>query len=77
VQAEQPDLVILLGDIFEGHGQPLDEMLPIMRRLSAPLGVWAVNANHENHGHDVSSLMEDAGFQILGYSIKVQSVTGV
>jgi len=65
VQAEQPDLVVLLGDIFEGHGQPLDEMLPILRRLSAPLGVWAVNGNHENHGHDVPSLMEDAGFQIL------------
>jgi predicted MPP superfamily phosphohydrolase len=65
VQAEQPDLVILLGDIFEGHGQQLDAMLPVLRRLSAPLGVWSVNGNHENHGHDVSPLLEEAGFQIL------------
>lgn len=66
VQEEQPDLIVLLGDLFEGHGQPLDELLPILRRLSAPLGVWAVNGNHENHGHNNSSiLIEDAGFQLL------------
>jgi predicted MPP superfamily phosphohydrolase len=65
VQAEKPDLVVLLGDLFEGHGQRQDELLPILRSLSAPLGVWAVNGNHENHGQDVSSLMEDAGFQVL------------
>ena len=66
VQAEQPDLVILLGDIFEGHGgQPPAAMLPTLRGLSAPLGVWAVNGNHENHGRDISPLMEDAGFQVL------------
>lgn len=66
VQKEQPDLIVLLGDLFEGHGQPLDELLPILRRLSAPLGVWAVNGNHENHGHNISStLIKDAGFQLL------------
>ena len=66
VQAEKPDLVVLLGDIFEGHGRdPRDAMLPVLRSLSAPLGVWAVNGNHENHGHDVAPLMEEAGFQVL------------
>jgi predicted MPP superfamily phosphohydrolase len=65
VQAEQPDLVVLLGDLFEGHGQPLDAMLPSLRRLSAPLGVWSVNGNHENHGHNMSPLLEDAGFELL------------
>lgn len=65
VQAEQPDLVVLLGDQFEGHGQPLGTMLPSLRRLSAPLGVWSVNGNHENHGYNVSPLLEDAGFELL------------
>ena len=65
VQAEQPDLVVLLGDMFEGHGQSLDEILPILRRLSAPLGVWAVNGNHENHGQNVSPLLKNAGFKVL------------
>jgi predicted MPP superfamily phosphohydrolase len=50
VKAQQPDLVVLLGDIFEGHGQPREELIPVIRRLSAPLGVWAVLGNHEYHG---------------------------
>jgi predicted MPP superfamily phosphohydrolase len=66
IQREKPDLVVLLGDLFEGHGQPKDELLPILRRLSAPLGVWAVNGNHENHRHYNSSpLIKDAGFHLL------------
>jgi hypothetical protein len=36
VRKEQPDLLVLLGDVFEGHGPPREELLPILRRLSAP-----------------------------------------
>ncbi len=67
VQAQQPDIVVLLGDLFEGHGQPEGELLPVFRRISAPLGVWAVLGNHEFYGrHDTStSLINKAGFQVL------------
>jgi len=67
VQAQRPDLVVLLGDILEGHGQPQDNLLLTLGRLSAPLGVWAVPGNHELHGRrDTSmSLIENAGFQVL------------
>jgi predicted MPP superfamily phosphohydrolase len=66
VQAEKPDLVVLLGDIFEGHGrQSPDAIVPVLRRLTAPLGVWAVNGNHENHGNDMSPLMQEAGIRLL------------
>ena len=67
VREEQPDLVVLLGDLFEGHGQPQEELLPILRRLSAPLGIWAVTGNHEFHGRDNKSinLMDAAGFKLL------------
>lgn len=50
VQALRPDLVVLLGDVFEGHGRPKDELLAGLNRLSAPLGVWAIPGNHESHG---------------------------
>jgi predicted MPP superfamily phosphohydrolase len=67
VNAERPDLVVLLGDLFEGHGQPQDELLYILRRLSASLGIWAVTGNHEFHGSDNKSmrLIDAAGFKLL------------
>jgi predicted MPP superfamily phosphohydrolase len=67
VQAERPDLVVLLGDIFEGHGRPDDGLLSVMRRLSAPLGVWAVPGNHESYGGQnlQTSVIGKAGFEML------------
>jgi predicted MPP superfamily phosphohydrolase len=50
VQTLKPDIVIVLGDIFEGHGTSTTAFIPALRRLSAPLGVWAVDGNHESHG---------------------------
>lgn len=67
VNAQQPDLVVLLGDIFEGHGPPRGKLIEILDRISAPLGVWAVPGNHEFYGgygrH--TGPIEDAGFQML------------
>ncbi|MCX5852157.1 MAG: metallophosphoesterase [Deltaproteobacteria bacterium] len=67
VQEQRPDLVVLLGDIFEGHGQPQGEFLPILHHLSAPLGVWAVAGNHEFYGGlgASMSLISEAGFEVL------------
>jgi len=50
VQALKPDMILVLGDIFEGHGAAPAAFLPALRSLSAPLGVWAVEGNHESHG---------------------------
>jgi len=50
VQALSPDMIALVGDIFEGHGGPTDGALTVLKELSAPLGVWFVSGNHEGHG---------------------------
>jgi predicted MPP superfamily phosphohydrolase len=50
VQALKPDMIFVLGDIFEGHGTSTAAFIPLLRSLSAPLGVWAVDGNHESHG---------------------------
>jgi predicted MPP superfamily phosphohydrolase len=67
VKAESPDLVVLLGDVVEGHGEPQGDLLSALRGLSAPLGLWAVAGNHEAHGGDdtAARLLEAAGFQLL------------
>jgi predicted MPP superfamily phosphohydrolase len=50
IQALKPDLIVQLGDTFEGHGENTEAFLPAFSKLAAPLGVWAVDGNHENHG---------------------------
>ena len=69
IQALQPDLVVFLGDMFEGHGQSPQD-IPALHRLTAPLGKWCVNGNHESHAHgEVGSTegspLDRAGFRRL------------
>ncbi|MFO7558258.1 MAG: metallophosphoesterase [Desulfobacterales bacterium] len=75
VRKERPDMVVLLGDYFEGHDRPQEELLAVMKQLSAPLGVWAVPGNHENHrGRDlVMPRIEKEGIGVLiNRSVEVQ-----
>lgn len=65
VKAQQPDLVVLLGDIFEGHGPPENQLIATFKQLSAPYGVWAVSGNHEFYGECKMSLFEEANFKLL------------
>ena len=72
--------IVLLGDIFEGHGAPESGLLPELSRLRARLGVWAVTGNHESHGRSNASvrLLESAGIEALlafyGITISGQEV---
>jgi hypothetical protein len=67
VSGLKPDLIVLLGDISEGHGSPDEELLPVLNRFSVPLGVWAVLGNHEFHSHRNTgkSLLEKTSFHLL------------
>jgi len=65
INAQQPDIVVLLGDIFEGHGPPEEQLIATFRRLNAPIGVWAVAGNHEFHGGGKTNLFNGAGFKLL------------
>ncbi len=70
VEAQHPDVVVLLGDIFEGHDQPEEEMMAVLGSLTAPLGVWAVLGNHEFHGRNNTgaSLINYDGIRVLNNS---------
>jgi len=56
VTALQPDLIVMLGDLFEGHGQADPALGPLFRHLQAPLGVYAVTGNHEFHGNAAAAI---------------------
>lgn len=67
INAQRPDLVVLAGDIVEGDGEGEAEMVKVFRQVSAPLGVWAVNGNHETYGPNGANgaVLEHAGFRVL------------
>ncbi len=67
VEALHPDLILLLGDNFEGHGAPEPALQPVFARLRAPLGVYAVTGNHEHFGDNSAAirLTQQAGIQWL------------
>jgi hypothetical protein len=67
VEQLKPDLVVLLGDIYEGHGRPAPDLLEPWRRLTPPLGMWFVTGNHETHrgGEGIDALLERVGIRVL------------
>jgi hypothetical protein len=67
VNAMKPDLVVVDGDLVDGNVGEVEPLLPVLRGLRAPLGVWAVTGNHEWYaGIDRSvQLFKDAGYTVL------------
>lgn len=67
IRSEKPDLVVVIGDVFEGHSAPTAELLDVLKSISAPLGKWGVVGNHEMHsGGDANgALFERAGIHLL------------
>lgn len=67
IQSRSPDMILLLGDVFEGHGTPEKEVFTTLGKLSAPLGVYGVLGNHEFHGEEniLTELMEQDGIRVL------------
>ncbi len=69
VNALRPDLIVMLGDLVEGDSptERRRHIESLMRRFSAPLGVWAVTGNHERHGGIESSVsfLKGAGISVL------------
>lgn len=59
-EQRRPDLIVLPGDIIDDEIEPYirQDMAAMMRRLRAPLGVYAVLGNHEYYGGDLSLYVE-------------------
>ena len=67
VNALKPDVIVIVGDLIDGNVGAVEPLLPVLRELRAPLGVWAVTGNHEFYAGLERSvrLFEDAGFKVL------------
>jgi uncharacterized protein len=67
VNALQPDLVVVAGDLVDGNVDRVEPLLDVLRTVRAPLGVWAVTGNHEFYAGLERSvrLLESAGYTVL------------
>ena len=72
IDAFQPDIILAVGDIIEGHGAREWENIPALQKLNAPLGVWAVTGNHESYGNSGSgaNFLKAAGMEVLNVKWK-------
>ncbi|MDH5711886.1 MAG: metallophosphoesterase, partial [Gammaproteobacteria bacterium] len=67
VAALQPDIIVLLGDNFEGHGEFDPALLPVLSEFKAKYGVFAVTGNHEHFSDTIMAIefTEQMGVQWL------------
>lgn len=69
INSLDPDLVFLVGDVVDGDiSEALQQgMVDELRRLQAPLGIFAVTGNHEYYaGKDLAvKTLESGGIQVL------------
>ncbi len=67
INAAAPDIVLIGGDILEGHGQGEDavEYEAEFHRLYPKYGVYAAPGNHEGYGGRRTAFLERAGIRLL------------
>lgn len=67
VNALSPDLVVVTGDLVDSEVGPVEPLVPVLRRLVSPLGVWGVTGNHEFYAglERCLALYEAAGIRTL------------
>jgi|AGTN01.1.fsa_nt_gi Predicted phosphohydrolases len=69
IMAQQPDLILFVGDILDSHIEPILEqrMDEELERLSAPLGVYSCTGNHEYRFEAEQKIqwLNDAGIGML------------
>lgn len=67
VNAMRPDVILIGGDLVDGEVDRVTPLIPELRQLQAPLGVWAVTGNHEFYAGAKASveLFKSCGFEVL------------
>ena len=77
VQQEEPDLVLLSGDIIDNSISPYfaNNLSDTMSQLDAPLGVYAVPGNHDYYGGDLYLLRDE--FKEIGFNFLMDEIETV
>ncbi|MBI2840084.1 MAG: metallophosphoesterase [Acidobacteria bacterium] len=67
VNAQDPRIIVLGGDVFDSSSRHSEALVPALKRLRAPLGVWAVTGNHEYYAgvERCVELLQNAEVKVL------------
>jgi uncharacterized protein len=67
IMALKPDIILLPGDIVDQNPADLQPLLPVLKKLQAPLGVFGTTGNHEYYigVQRAVEYMRAAGVQML------------
>jgi len=70
INAQQPDIVLLVGDITDRAASPLSEqnMKTELESIHAPLGVYAIRGNHEYYSgapQEIAGYLQSSGIHVL------------
>jgi predicted MPP superfamily phosphohydrolase len=67
IDAMQPDLVVITGDLVDGDAGAVENMGPVLSTLTAPLGVYSILGNHEIYAgpERCRDLMIGSGYAVL------------
>jgi hypothetical protein len=60
--AERPDMIVLTGDFVTKRSRHIAEITPLLARLSAPHGVYAILGNHDAYAGSRAVAAALAGF---------------
>lgn len=69
IDETRPDIVAITGDLVDGDVDAVRRLLPELRQIQAPQGVYAVLGNHEYYGRGGPEasrrVIAEAGFELL------------
>ncbi len=67
VNSLKPDIVFIVGDLFDGSAADPGELTAPLKQLSAPFGAYFVTGNHEEFGDPTNYIraVRDCGIVVL------------
>lgn len=67
INALRPDVIVFTGDIVNRHTSEIEPFVPVLSRLSAPMGVYSILGNHDygDYYHWNSQADKEANQQLL------------
>src|SRR5690606_33351341 len=65
IQSLKPDLICFTGDLADHSKSPIDELIPLLKELEAPLGKFAVIGNHDGRHQGLDFVWKQSNFVYL------------